>query len=75
MSPEQTHKKFVKIVESEGTTKVAARLGCYVAQVSCIVSGKRNPGMRVARAIQEIYEIKMEDWVEAPKVETIKRIA
>lgn len=72
MTPEQARQRFAKIVERDGKEMVAARLGCSVTQVIYIVQGKRDPGMRISCAIEEIYEIAMHEWVERPAA---KRIA
>lgn len=66
MTPTQAHQKFAKVVEREGRVLVAARLGCSVTQVIYIASGKREPGLRIACAIEEVYEIPMQSWVERP---------
>lgn len=76
MTPGQTRKLFADLVAKDGgPTAAAARLGCSSTQVSYIVEDKRNPGMRLARAIEAIYNIPMQDWVEPPRVKTIKGVA
>ena len=66
MTPAQAHQKFAKIVDQEGRVLVAARLGCSVTQVIYIAQGKREPGLRIACAIEEVYEIPPQAWVEKP---------
>ncbi len=75
MSPDQTRKRFAKLVKKDGNPATAARLLCSTTQVQYIVEGKRNPGMRLARRIEAIYGIPMQDWVETPKIRNVKGIA
>ena len=76
MQPEQTRKHFSKVVENKGgPSAVAVQLNCSANMISQIMKGRRKPGMQMARAIKELFSIPMEDWVEAPKFETVQRIA
>ena len=66
MTPDQARRKFAQAVLKEGEALVAVRLRCSTTQVIYIASGKRNPGLRVAVAIEEAYGIPAGNWVERP---------
>lgn len=75
MAPVDTLKRFAALVEKDGgTTAAAARIGCSTTGVVYIIEGKRNPGMKLARAIQAVYGIPMEDWIEPPKMHMVKGV-
>jgi uncharacterized membrane protein len=63
---ENTRKRFVEEVSKDGKEMAAARLGCSVTSVLFIMTGKRDPGLRIAHAIEEVYKIATEDWLEKP---------
>lgn len=81
LTPEETRKRFAKIVKAEGgPTAVALRLACspnMVERMSVEPAAKsaRDPGMKLARAIQELWGIPMEGWVPPPLTEMVKKIA
>jgi transcriptional regulator with XRE-family HTH domain len=66
MTPKQTRKKFAAAVKVDGEALAAVKLQCSTTQVIYIASGKRNPGLRIAVAIEEAYGIAAVDWVERP---------
>jgi transcriptional regulator with XRE-family HTH domain len=66
MTPAQARTQFAKAVKSDGEALVAVKLRCSSSYVSYIVNGKRNPGLRIACAIEESYGIPMSAWVERP---------
>ncbi len=62
---EESRRRFAAAVKEDGGHEVAAaRLKCSVSQVSNIIGGKRDVGLRIARAIEEVYSIPMENWLE-----------
>lgn len=76
MSIDNTRRRFEAAVRNDGGPSAAAyRLGCSTTQVLYIINGTRNPGMRLARAIQAVYSIEMQDWVESPKMRSVKGVA
>ena len=75
MAPDQTRKHFSKMVENAGgVSAVAVQLNCSATMISQITKGRRRPGMDLSRAIEELFKIPMQAWVEAPKFETVQRI-
>lgn len=76
MTPDQTRKHFAKLVKNAGgASAVALRVGCSVDMIALLIKGTRTPGMKLARAIQELYKIPMADWLDAPRIETVEKIA
>ena len=66
--PEVTAKsareRFIECVkESGGSKKVAERLGVTRSFVDMIRAGQRRPGMNAASVIEEVFGIKMQDWI------------
>ena len=66
--PEVTTKsareRFIECVkEAGGSKKVAERLGVTRSFVDMIRNGDRRPGMNAASVIEEVFGIKMQDWV------------
>lgn len=59
--------QFRKKVRALGGSRLSAEaLGCSRSYVDMIISGNRRPGMRTARAIEELFGIPMQAWVDAP---------
>lgn len=71
MTPLQTRKRFSTIVAKEGKEVVAAKIGCSVTHVLYISEGKREIGLRLAVAVQEVYGLPAVDWVERPAAPNI----
>jgi hypothetical protein len=55
-----------QVVVHGGSAAAALALGCSRSYVDMIAKGQRRPGMRVARVIQAVFDIAMEDWLEVP---------
>lgn len=72
MTPDEARRKFAQAVLKEGEALVAVRIQCSTTQVIYIASGKRNPGLRIAVAIEEAYKIPAADWIERPASRKIK---
>ena len=68
MSPaakKTARERFIAAVEKAGGSRDVARMmGCSRSYVDMIRSGERRPGMRAAYAIEQLFEIRMQDWVE-----------
>mgnify|MGYP000963484419 CR=1 FL=1 len=68
MNPTKTktaRERFVEAVEQAGGSRVvAAQLGCSRSYCDMIRAGQRRPGMRAAFAIQQLFGIRMQDWIE-----------
>jgi len=67
--PEVTSKsareRFIECVkEAGGSKKVAEKLGVTRSFVDMIRAGQRRPGMNAASVIEEVFGIRMQDWVE-----------
>lgn len=69
--PEKTRERLKKAIEKDGFEIAAGRLRCSVLQVQLIVRGERNPSLRLAGAIEEVYKISMRDWIDGPASRTI----
>ena len=64
-SQKSARERFIASVEKAGGSREVARmLGCSRSYVDMIRSGERRPGMRAAFAIEQLFEIRMQDWVE-----------
>lgn len=63
MTKIQARRRFAEIVEEKGSVSVAAKLGCSVTQVLWVASGRRNPGLKIACAIEEAYKIPVKSWI------------
>ena len=75
MTPDQTRKHFLKLVENAGgISAVAVQLNCSANMLSQIGKGRRRPGMDLSRAIEELFQIRMQDWVEPPRFESVQRL-
>lgn len=55
-----------RVNEHGGSRASAASLGCSRSYVDMIIKGSRRPGMRTARAIEELFGIPMQAWVAWP---------
>lgn len=55
-----------KVRSLGGSRRCAEALGCSRSYVDMIISGNRRPGMRTARAIEELFGIPMQAWVDQP---------
>jgi plasmid maintenance system antidote protein VapI len=65
----KTRERFRELVGGHGGSAAAAHaLGCSRSYVDMIISGARRPGMKVARAIEELFGIAMQEWVERPRL-------
>lgn len=70
-----TREKFRKKVDEVGGPAAAAlSLGCTPSFVHMVISGVRRPGMVTARAIEALFGIPMQEWVEEPRVEVTRRV-
>lgn len=70
MTPLEARAKFAEIVKLEGKELVAARLGISVHQVTNLAEDQ-TPTLRTACAIEEVYCIPMNGWVEKPAAPVI----
>jgi hypothetical protein len=52
-----------KVGACGGPAAAATSLGCSRSYVDMIIKGVRRPGMKVARAIEEVFGIAMQAWV------------
>lgn len=76
MTPVSARRKFAEIIHKEGGPKaVALRLGISENHVLKIKNGKRGMTVPMARAIQTLWGMKMEEWAEEPRLETVTRVA
>ncbi len=58
---------FREKVRALGGSRVCAEaLQCSRSYVDMIIKGERRPGMRVARAIERLFGIPMQAWVDRP---------
>ena len=56
---------FEAKVRAHGGSRVSAEsLGCSRSYVDMIITGTRRPGMRTARAIEILFGIPMQAWLE-----------
>jgi len=64
---EETKDRFRRKVGAHGgSARAAVALGCSRSYVDMIIKGARRPGMKVARAIEEVFGIAMQEWVDWP---------
>lgn len=54
-----------------GQREAAAVLGVAESTISRLLDGERNPSLRQARAMKALWDIPMESWVAAPKLERL----
>jgi transcriptional regulator with XRE-family HTH domain len=52
-----------KVRDAGGSAAAARALGCSRSYVDMIIKGTRRPGMKVARAIEELFGIAMREWM------------
>lgn len=65
MASEKAFKRFAKAVkDSGGAERVAFSLDCSRATVDYLMEGERNPGLEIAWKIEQLYGIRMQDWVD-----------
>lgn len=55
-----------KVIHFGGAAQTARALGCTRAYVDMIRRGTRRPGMRVAHAIERLFGIPMQAWLQLP---------
>jgi hypothetical protein len=66
----KTRERFRDKVGAHGGSAAAAiALGCSRSYVDMIIKGARRPGMQVARAIEGVFGIAMQEWVDWPRAE------
>lgn len=57
--------RFIACVAAAGGSReVSQRLGVSRSYVDMIKSGDRFPGMRAAYAIEQLFKIRMQEWIE-----------
>lgn len=72
MAHEKAHKRFEFAVEKYGgDTAAAFSLGCSPSTIAYLKAGKRNPSIEVAFAIEKVFGIRMQDWCEGTRAETV----
>ena len=59
-------KKFAEAIKNDGRELAAARLMVTSAFLSYLIDGKRDPGLRLALGIEEVYGIPAREWVAEP---------
>ena len=63
LTKEKARERLLRAVEELGFVAVAYQLECSVSQVSLIARGRRKPGLKIACAIEKIFNIPVETWV------------
>lgn len=72
-STETTRQRLARAIEKDGRELAAARLQCSLSQLLSLMEGDtKTPGLRLARAIEEVYSIPMEDWLALPASRNIQ---
>ena len=63
--------QFRQRVRAHGGSKASAvSLGCSRSYIDMIIKGDRSPGMKTARAIEVLFGIPMQAWVDEPLPKT-----
>ena len=72
--PDPIRDQFRQRVRAHGGSKASAiALGCSRSYIDMIIKGDRRPGMKTARAIEVLFGIPMQAWVDDPLPRTDNR--